>query len=314
MSRARLYAYLIVAFVILVVLSSGLYVVDETEQVVVTQFGEPVGDPIQISGLHWKIPLIQKANRFEKRWLEWDGEPNQIPTKDKKYIWVDTYGRWRIADPLLFFQSVRDERGAQSRLDDILDGETRNAIANFPLIELVRASSREMAQDIETGGVAEERLQTEIEVGREAISRGILESASKITHAYGIELVDVRIKRVNYIENVRTKVYDRMISERQRIAEKSRSEGHGESARILGEKEKELKRILSEAYRRSQEIQGEADAEAAAIYAEAYQRDPEFYSFVTTLDAYRTTLEENSWLVTGTKGDFFQYLERIRGR
>ena len=314
MSKTGRNALIVVALLLILVLSSGLYVVSEVEQVIITQFGKPVGEAITDAGLHFKIPFIQKANRFEERWLEWDGSPNQIPTKDKKYIWVDTYARWRIADPLLFFQSVRDERGSQSRLDDILDGETRNAIASYPLIEVVRASNREIARDIETKEFGEAQAVTQIETGREMISKSILDAASAITPAYGIELVDLRIKRVNYVENVRKKVYDRMISERLRIAEKSRSEGQGRSAEILGEKEKELQRIASNAYRQAQEIRGRADAEAAGIYAAAYGRDAELYQFLATLDAYKETLGEDALLVTGKNSDFFRYLESMRGR
>ncbi len=312
MNQSTIVAIGVVAFVLLLVLSGSLYVVNETEQVIITQFGRPVGDPIKSAGLHFKIPFVQKVNVFERRWIEWDGYPNQIPTKDKKYIWVDTYARWRIEDPLLFFQSVRDERGAQSRLDDILDGETRNFIAAYPLIEVVRATNREMAAEEGISQIGEKRLTAEVEVGREAISAMILKSASKLTPSLGIELVDVRIKRINYIEDVRRKVYDRMISERHQIAEKSRSEGRGRSAEIIGEKEKELKKILSEAYKQAEEIKGKADAEAASIYASAYNRDPEFYSFVTTLNVYRKTLGKNSSLVTSTDGDFFRYLKKIR--
>lgn len=314
MSKTGRNALIVVGLLLILVLSSGLYVVSEVEQVIITQFGRPVGQAITDAGLHFKVPFVQKANRFEERWLEWDGSPNQIPTKDKKYIWVDTYARWRIADPLLFFQSVRDERGAQSRLDDILDGETRNAIASYPLIEVVRASNREIARDIETKEFGEAQAVTQIETGREKISNSILKAASAITPAYGIELVDLRIKRVNYVENVRKKVYDRMISERLRIAEKSRSEGQGRSAEIRGEKEKELQRIASDAYRQAQEIRGRADAEAAGIYAAAYGRDAELYQFLATLDAYKEVLGEDALLVTGKNSDFFRYLETMRGR
>lgn len=305
---------IIIAVLLLLTMGSGLYVTDETEQAVITQFGKPVGPAVTNAGLHWKTPFVQKVNRFDKRWLEWDGSPNQIPTSDKKYIWVDTYARWRIADPLLFFQSVRDERGAQSRLDDILDGETRNAIANYPLIELVRASSRPMQRDIEDEQIGEDQVIGEITTGREKIGNKILAKASTITPVYGIELVDVRIKRINYVENVRQKVYDRMISERLRIAEKSRSEGRGRSAEIRGEKEKELQKISSEAYRQAEEIRGNADAEATAIYAAAYKKDPEFYSFLATLESYKTTLDSNSTLVTGADGEFFKYLMKLRPR
>jgi membrane protease subunit HflC len=301
-----------VVLVLLLVISGSLYVLDEAHQVVITQFGKPVGDAVADAGLHFKVPFIQKANFFEKRWLEWDGYPNQIPTKDKKYIWVDTYARWRIHDPLLFFQSVHDERGAQSRLDDILDGETRNSIANYPLIEIVRSSSRKLEEEENTDDVGSERIDAVIEMGREKISDQILERASVVTLELGIELVDVRIKRINYVEDVRQKVYDRMISERQRIAEKSRSEGKGRSAEIRGQKEKELKRIVSDAYRQAEEIKGKADGEAAAIYAATYGRDAEFYSFIATLNAYKTTLDGKVSFVTGTDGEFFKYLKNPR--
>ncbi len=314
MNKTNQYVLIVAAVLLFMVASSGLYVVNETEQVIITQFGKPVGEAVKDAGLHFKTPFIQKANSFEKRWLEWDGSPNQIPTQDKKYIWIDTYARWRIADPLIFFQSVRDERGAQSRLDDILDGETRNAVANYPLIELVRSTNREMQREIGTETIGEEEKIGLINFGREKIGRSILEAASKVSPVYGIELVDVRIKRINYVENVRKKVYDRMISERLRIAEKSRSEGRGRSAEIRGEKEKELKKIVSEAYRQAQEIRGEADAEAAGIFARAYGKDSEFYSFTATLEAYKTTLDENSWFITGTDGDFFKYLKKMRPR
>ena len=314
MNKAPLYTMLAIAFLVILVISKSAYIVKETEQVIVTQFGKPIGGTVGDAGLHFMVPFVQQANRFEKRWLEWDGSPNQIPTKDKKYIWVDTYARWRISDPLLFFQSVTNESGAQSRLDDILDGETRNAIARYPLIEVVRASNRTMEQDIDTETVGEEEVIGEITIGREKISQGIIEAASVLTLTYGIELVDLRIKRINYVENVREKVYERMISERLRIAEKSRSEGQGRSAEIRGEKEKELQRIVSGAYRQAQEIQGKADAEAAAIYARAFNSNPAFYSFVATLDAYKTTLNENSMLVTGTNGDFFGYIDKMSGR
>ncbi len=301
-----------ILFAALLVVSGTLYVVNETEQVIVTQFGKPVGGAITEAGLHWKIPFIQKVNTFDKRWLEWDGFPNQIPTQDKKYIHVDTYARWRIADPLLFFQSVRDERGAQSRLDDILDGETRNAIANFPLIEIVRATDRVLPVDTVSERSGNAPPQVQIRMGREAISQLILQRASVNTPSLGIELVDVRIKRINYIEEVRRKVYDRMISERLQIAEKSRSEGKGRSAEIRGEKEKELKRIISEAYKTAEEIKGKADAEAANIYASAYQRDPDFYAFVETMTRYPLTIDSNTTFVTSTDGEFFRYLEEIK--
>jgi len=301
-----------IVFFVIIIFLDALYVVSETNQVIITQFGEPIGGAITKPGMHVKVPFIQKTNYFEKRWLEWDGDANQIPTKDKKYIWVDTYARWRVSDPLVFFQRVRDERGAQSRLDDIIDGETRNAVANFILIEIVRSSNREfeMTEEVEILE-AREAIQ-QIETGRQKIAEIILENSSKITPEFGVELIDVRIKRVNYVEEVQQKVFDRMIAERQRIAAKYRSEGDGNSAEIRGQKEKELKRITSEAYRKAQEIKGKADAEAVRIYAEAYNLDPEFYQFMKTLETYRTTMDKDTWLLLSTDSEFFRYLKTTR--
>jgi membrane protease subunit HflC len=279
--QTRTVILVIAAFVVLIVLVDAIYKVSETNQVIITQFGEPIGDAITTPGLHIKTPFIQKANYFEKRWLEWDGDANQIVTKDKKYIWVDTYARWRISDPLVFFQRVRDERGAQSRLDDIIDGETRNAIANFDLFEVVRSTNREFEATEEAREILDtDAAPKEVEMGREKITQIILERSSSITPEFGIELRDVRIKRVNYVEEVQRKVFDRMIAERQRIAAKYRSEGDGKSAEIRGQKERELKRIQSGAYRTAQEIKGKADAEAVKIYADAYNLDVEFYQFM----------------------------------
>ncbi|MBE0460894.1 MAG: protease modulator HflC [Candidatus Aminicenantes bacterium] len=299
-----------VIFLFFIVLIDAFFIVSETNQVIITQFGEPKGETITTSGLHVKVPFIQKANYFEKRWLEWDGDANQIPTKDKKYIWVDTYARWRIKSPLVFFQRVRDERGAQSRLDDIIDGETRNAIANFDLIEIVRSTNRqfEITEEIAILDIAS-AIQ-EIETGREKIAQIILDNSSKITSEFGIELKDVRIKRVNYVDEVQRKVFDRMIAERQRIASKYRSEGDGKSAEIRGQKERELKKITSEAYRTTQEIKGKADGEATRIYAKAYNLDPEFYQFMKTLETYRTTLTKQTWLLLSTDSEYFKYLKR----
>lgn len=298
--------------VLLVLSSSGCawYTLDETEQAVITRFGEPVGEAVTLPGLHFKLPLADTVNRFEKRWLEWSGDPNQIPTKDKKYIWVDSFARWRIADPLRFFQRMRDERTAQSRLDDMIDGETRNAIASYNLIEAVRASSRTF-EDEEYTEIKDLRDAVEkVEVGREKITRRILERASAVVSEFGVELVDVQIRRINYVSEVQVKVYDRMISERRRIAERSRSEGMGKSAEIRGQKERELKGIGSEAYKRAQEIQGKADAEATRIYANAFGRDPEFYQFLRTLEAYRTSVDDSTSLFLGTDSDFYRYLRR----
>ena len=301
---------IIIAFVVLIILADAIYVVSETNQVIITQFGEPIGDAITIPGLHIKTPFIQKANYFEKRWLEWNGDANQIVTKDKKYIWVDTYARWGISNPLVFFQRVRDERGAHSRLDDIIDGETRNAIANYDLFEIVRSTNREFSVSEEAAEILDtESAQKKVEMGREKITQIILGRASEITPEFGIELRDVRIKRVNYVEEVQRKVFDRMIAERQRIAAKFRSEGDGKSAEIRGQKERELKKITSEAYKISQEIQGKADAEAVKIYADAYNLDPEFYQFMKTLETYRTIMDKNTWLFLSTDSEFLKYLD-----
>jgi modulator of FtsH protease HflC len=294
---------------LLLLLQSGLYTVSEQEQVVITQFGEPIGQAITEPGLHFKLPFAQEANFFDKRWLEWNGNPNQVPTRDKKYIWVDTYARWRIANPLLFFQRLRDERGAQSRLDDIIDGETRNVIANHNLIEAVRTSNRAFEQAEEAADVMEAEEAHQVEFGRDRVTRLILERASQVVPDYGIELVDVQIQRVNYIESVQAKVFERMISERKRIADRYRSEGQGKSAEIRGKKERELKVIQSEAYRKTQEIMGRGDAEATGIYADAYQRNRELYEFSKTLETYRKGIDKDSWLVLSTDARVFRYLQ-----
>lgn len=307
-------AALVLVVVGLFVLYSAVYVVPETEQVIITQFGEPVGGPVTEPGLHFKVPFVWKVNRFDKRWLEWDGDANQIPTRDKKYIWVDTYARWRISDPLLFFQRVRDERGAQSRLDDVIDGATRNAVASHDLIEVVRSSSRPFEVTAELKGITPGEEAVRIQVGREKIAREILEKASKITPEYGIELVDVRFKRIDYIESVRKKVYERMISERKRIAARYRSEGQGKSAEIRGQMERKLREIRSEAYRKAEELKGKADAEATRIYAEAYNRDPEFYAFLESLETWQEALDKDATLVLSTDSDLFRYLKRARAR
>ncbi len=303
---------IVVPFALLIVLLNAFYVVSETKQVIITQFGRPMGDAITKPGLHLKVPFIQKANYFEKRWLEWDGDANQIPTKDKKFIWVDTYARWRISNPLVFFQRLRDERGAQSRIDDIIDGQTRNVIANFDLIEIVRSSNREFELTEELAILDIAAAIPEIETGREKIAQIILEKSSEITPELGVELRDVKIKRINYVEEVQRKVFDRMISERKRIAAKYRSEGDGKSAEIRGEKERELKKIQSEAYRKAQEIKGKADAEATKIYANAYNLDPEFYQFMKTLETYVSTMDKETWLLLSTDAEFLKYLKSSR--
>ncbi len=299
--------------VALLLVSSAAYVVDETEQAVILQFGRPIGQPITEAGLHFKMPLIQEVRRFDKRVLEWDGDENQIPTSDKKFILVDTFARWRIVDALKYLQTVRgDEAAAQSRLDDIIDSATRSFISENLLIEAVRNSNRKMASTIEEAqGLGLQSIAQTIEKGREAITNLILEKAAEAMPAFGIELLDVRIKRINYIEDVREKVYERMRSERRRIAEKFRSEGQGRKAEIDGEREKEYQRITSEAYRKAQSIKGSADAEAARIYADAFGRDPEFYSFLQTLESYKNTLNTNTTLILNTESEYLKYLKRM---
>ena len=301
---------LIVIGVVLIVIANTLYVVHEPEQVIITQFGKPVGDPIDQPGLHFKTPLIQTVHRFDRRFLEWDGDPNQLPTKDKRFIWVDTYARWRITDPLLFFQRLRDEVGAQTRLDDILDGETRNAIANHDLVELVRTSNRE-PQSVEDLPEDEATLE-DIRFGREVIRREILRNAQTRTSDLGIEILDVQFKRINYVQEVQEKVYERMIAERKRIADRFRSEGEGEASRIRGEKERELKRIQSEAYREAEEIIGRGDALSTEIYAKAYGQSADsqsFYQFLRTLETYPGTVDEETMMILSTDGDFYRFLK-----
>jgi len=313
MKNLSLVVAMILVVIVVMVLGGAFYVVNETEQVVITQFGKPVGDAIVDPGLKVKVPFLQKANFFDSRFLEWDGDPNEVPTKDKRFIFVDTYARWHITDPLLFFQRLRDERGAHSRLDDILDGETRNTIAKHKLLEVVRSTNREFVdEEITETGIRDDEKFEEVSFGRKVLEKEVFETASTRTADLGIELLDFRFKRINYVEEVRREVYARMISERQRIAEEYRSEGAGEAASINGDKERELKAITSEAYRQAQEIKGKADAEAADIYAAAYNRDPEFYRFMKTMEVYRTTIDKDTILFLGTDGEFLRYLESAR--
>ena len=300
---------IVVVILALIVVGGSLYTIDQTQQAIITQFGEPIGDPVTEPGLRVKIPFIQKVNYFEKRILAWDGLPTQVPTKDLRYIWVDTTARWRIVDPLKFLQTVGLERTALGRLDDIIDSATRNQITNHILYELVRDSGREFVETEESLEIAEDI--GAVQVGREKISRGILEEAALLVPQFGIELVDVRIKRLNYVERVREGVYARMIAERERVAEQYRSEGQGIRAEIEGRRAKELQRITSEAYRTAQEIKGKADAEATNIYANAYNRSPEFYSFLRTLEIYENTMDENTWLIMTSDTDFYKYLKTM---
>lgn len=316
MNKVAPFILSILALAAVLLAINSMFVVNETQQVVITQFGKPVGEPIDQPGIHFKLPFVQHTNFFDKRFLEWDGSPNQVPTKDKRFIWVDMYARWRIVDPLLFFQRVHDERGAQSRLDDILDGETRNAIAKHKLVELIRSTNRKSMVDDESILEDGKDILKKIEYGREKTTRAILEDAAPRTRELGIELLDLRFKRINYVDEVQKKIFERMISERKRIAEKYRSEGEGEASKILGDKERELKNIQSEAYKTAQEIIGKADSTATAIYAEAYNQNAdsrEFYQFLKTMETYTTTLSEKDWLILSTKGDFFKYLQKLDG-
>lgn len=307
MRRTGIIALIIIA---LIVISSSVYTVDETEQVVVTMFGKAIGKPIVKPGLKWKLPIVHRINKFKKNLLEWDGDKGQIPTKDKTFIWVDVFGRWRIKDALLFFENVHDETGAHRKLDDIIDAAVRNLITSNNLIEAVRNTNRTMEIEEED---EESFLDTSVmilEMGRSRMCDAILKQSQPKLADFGIELVDVRFKRINYVDDVLRKVYERMIAERKQIAEKYRSEGRGESSKIIGEKEKELKRIQSEAYRQAQTVKGGADAQATDIYASAYNRDPEFYSFLKTLDLYKKSFDSSNTVIMSTKNnDFLKYFK-----
>ncbi|UZR99337.1 protease modulator HflC [Chondrinema litorale] len=305
---------IIVVILLLLIISQSTYIIDEKQQAVVTQFGRPVGEAITTPGINFKMPFIHKINYFEKRYMEWDGDPNQVPTKDKKFIFVDTYARWQITDPLQFFKRLTNERGAQSRLDDILDGETRNFIANNNIEEAVRSSNRKPVVLDTLSEVFGDSL-LRIEVGRQRIQDLILASANKQTTDLGIEILDFRFKRINYVEEVRNQVYERMKSERFRIAEKFRSEGLGEASRINGEKERELKSIQSEAFRQAEEIRGRADAEAASIYAGAYDKSNqarELYSFMKSMETLKQTFSEKTSVILSTDSELYKYLKDMR--
>lgn len=306
------YAGIILAIIVLLVVLGAFYVLEEGQQAVILQFGRPVGSPVKEAGLHFKIPLIQEVRRFEKRLLIWDGDPNQIPTEGREFIWIDATARWRIVEPLKFLQNVATEAGAQSRLDDIIDSVVRDLVSSNPLVELVRSSTWETPKEEvlkEAPKEVVEELKKEIALGREEITRAVLAEVRKITPQYGIEVVDVRIKRLNYVESVREKVYARMISERKRIAARFRSEGEGRSAEILGNMEKELRDIRSTAYKRVQEIRGKADATATKVYGRAYGKDPEFYAFSRTLETLKESENGNSTLVLTTDSDYYRYLK-----
>lgn len=287
------------------------YTVDEREQVVITQFGRIVGEPVTTPGLKFKIPFIQLANRFPKNLLEWDGDPGQIPTKEKTYIWVDSFARWKIVEPIKFFQTVSDVNRAQLKLNDIIDPAVRNFVTSYRLIETVRKSNR----DLDTyevgleGSTRADARSYSVTTGREKITLGILQEAQPKLTQFGIKLVDVKIKRINYVEEVRKAVYNRMIAERKQIAEKYRSEGKGEAQKIRGQKEKKLKEITSEAYKTAQGLKGAADAESTKLYAEAYGVDPEFYSFIKSLEVYNESLDKDTSIIFSTDSEFLQYLK-----
>jgi len=307
----RIFLFIFIFAAVVAALDS-FYVIDETKQAVITQFGEPMGTPVTDPGMHFKLPIVQKVNYFEKRILPWDGDANQIPTLDKRYIWVDTTARWRIVDALKFMQSVGTARDAQARLDDIIYAATRDTISNSLLVEAVRSSNRLLdvpKEERDAQWVFDIGNLERIKEGREALTEKIAKQASEIMPRYGIELIDVLIKRIDYVDDVRKKVYDRMISERLRTVEQFRSEGQGKKAEIEGQTQKELKRIQSEAYRKSQEIKGRADAEAIRIYADSYNHDPEFYSFLKTLDTYSKVFDSDTSIILGTDNDFFKYLK-----
>ena len=298
------------------VLISSIYTVSEVEQMIITQFGKPVGEPVTTAGLKVKIPFIQQVNPIEKRVLEWDGNPSDMPTKDKLYISVDLFARWRITDPLQYFLRIRDERSAQSRLDDILGSETRNAVAKHELIEIIRTTKdrvplrdtllTDAERDLNMGTLVP------IQKGRKMVEQEIFAAAAEKVEVFGIELLDIRFKRINYNESVRPKIYDRMISERRQIAERFLSEGNGEAARIRGNRVRDLNKIQSEAYREVEEIRGLADAKATEIYASAYNQNAEsvaFYEFTRTMEAYKFIIAENTTLVLSTDSELFKFLK-----
>jgi membrane protease subunit HflC len=298
---------IIIVIALIVTVANGFYILEEGKQAVITQFGRPIGQPVTEAGLHFKTPYVQEATYFEKKILIWDGDPNQIPTNDKTFVYLDVTARWRISDPLVFLQAVNNENRAQSILDDIIDGTVRDLVNKNDLVEIIRSS--DFSPETMTNSAVEvEKLQ----FGRDKISSMIHETASKITPQYGIELVDVLFKRVNYIETVRLKVYDRMISERKRIAAEKRSLGEGQKAEIMGKVERELKVIISTANREAEEIKGKADAEASKIYADAYNQDPEFYSFTKSMESYKAAVGQNTNLIISSDSEFYKFFQKLK--
>ncbi len=316
MNPSKQLPLLAVALLASYVMFSSVYTVSEVEQVIITQFGKPVGEPVMEAGLKMKLPFIQEVNPIDKRVLPWDGSPSDMPTKDKLYIAVDLFARWRIVDPLQYFLRLRDERSAQSRLDDILGSETRNAVAKHELIEIIRTTKDRVPLRDTLLTDAERQLNmgslVPINKGRKSVEQEIFEAAAEKVQVFGIELLDIRFKRINYNESVRPKIYDRMISERRQIAERFLSEGNGEAARIRGNRVRDLNKIQSEAYRQVEEIRGVADAKATEIYARAYNQSPEardFYEFTRTMQAYKDIISSDSTLVLSTDSDMFKYLK-----
>jgi len=309
--KTKIILLVFIALIIIIGLSGSAFIVQEKDQVVITQFGRPIGKAVTEPGIYFKVPFIQVANYFEKRYMEWNGDPNQVPTKDKKFIYVDTYARWQITDPLQFFKRLTNERGAQSRIDDILDGDTRNFIANNNIEEAVRTSNR---TPVSTDSEIISDSLTVIYVGREKIQKEILVSANKQTADLGIEILDFRFKRINYVQEVQDQVYERMKSERFRIADKFRSEGQGEASRINGEKERELKSIQSNAFREAEEIKGKADATAASIYAQAYDRSSQsrnLYSFLKSMETFEKTFDNKTSIFISTDSELYKYLKKM---
>ncbi len=296
----------------IIVVYDGFFILEEGEQAVITQFGAPVGEPVTNAGAHFKLPFIQKIQLFDKKILVWDGDPNQIPTNDKTYIYLDTTARWRISDALKFLQAVHNQSRAQSLLSDIIDGTVRDMVNKNDLIEIIRSS--DWSTDTMSASTSQATIGVKPQNGRDKITRQIREIAARVTPQYGIELIDVMIKRVNYIESVRLKVYDRMISERKRIAAEKRSLGEGEKAKILGTVERTLQEITSSANKEAVEIRGKADAEATTIYGSAYSLDPDFYAFQQTLDSYKKVVGKNSSLVLSTDSDLYKYLQSVQAK
>ncbi len=310
--KSKIFLPAVLIIMIFAILFSSAYIVDETEQVVVTQFGKVVGTPKQLPGIYFKIPFIQYTNYFPKNILSWDGDPGQIPTNDKTYIWVDTFARWKVSDPISFFQTVNNRISALGRLDDIIDPAVRNLITSYRLVETVRKSNRVLDTFDDTEELDAEKRKGSIyniSTGREKIIANIMKQAQPKLEKFGIQLMDVKIKRINYVEEVRQTVYARMIAERKQVAEKFRSEGKGEASKIRGDKERELQKVESEAYKIAQKIKGEADAKAASIYADAYNLDPELYSFIKTLGIYEESLDKTNSLILSTDSEFLKYLK-----